>query len=135
MDNTNKQEFGRLGRYIVSGVAATIVHFCALWFNLEMLHMPSAGMANFFAAIVGIATSFIGNRYFVFRHTAENILRQASKFVLVYALIACVHALVLLVWSDLLHLDYRIGFLIAVLLQVILGYIGNKTLVFKHETI
>lgn len=130
-----EKNLAQIRRYIINGLVATAVHFLVLSFNLEVLHMPSAGMANIIAAIVGITASFLGNRYFVFCHTAENIFRQATNFILLYAFIACIHGFVLLMWSDILHLDYRIGFLIATVFQVILSYIGNRVLVFRHETI
>ena len=121
----------QFARYIVNGVIATSVHFAVLSFNLHILMMSSAGVANFCAAVVGITTSFLGSRYFVFGSRDEKILHEASRFVLLYASIAVLHGLVLFVWSDISHFDYRIGFLIATLLQVSFSYWGNKTLVFK----
>ena len=46
-------------------------------------------------------------------------------------MIAVFHGLVLLIWTDWYALDYRIGFLIATVVQVLLSYLGNKLLVFK----
>jgi putative flippase GtrA len=121
----------RLVRYIINGLAATVVHFAVLSFNLQVLAIPSAGLANLLAAIAGISASFLGSRYFVFRSLDESIIRQAVKFGLLYAAIAILHGLVLYLWSDIGRLDYRIGFLIATGLQVMLSYWGNSTLVFK----
>ena len=45
-------------RYIVNGVVATAVHYAVLRFNLGVLHIPSAGLANLIAAGFGIMTSF-----------------------------------------------------------------------------
>jgi putative flippase GtrA len=135
LDAIKRPELVLIGRYIINGLVATGVHFGVLTFNLQILHIPSAGLANFFAATVGIATSFFGSRYFVFCRAEENIWHQASKFVLLYALIAGVNALVLFIWSDMLRFDYRNGFIIATILQLILSYIGNKILVFKHEIV
>ena len=121
----------QFSRYIINGVIATAVHFMVLLFNLNILHIPSAGIANLFAAVVGITVSFLGSRYFVFGSQDEKILHEASRFILLYASIAILHGLVLFVWSDVSHFDYRIGFLIATAFQVSLSYWGNKTLVFK----
>jgi len=38
---------------------------------------------------------------------------------------------VLWLWTDLNHLDFRIGFLLATALQVVLSFWGNKVLVFR----
>jgi putative flippase GtrA len=122
---------GRVLRYIVNGVVATAVHFGVLTFNLRVLEIASAGIANLLAATVGIATSFLGSRHFVFDAGDKPIFQQAGKFGLLYALIAVLHGMVLYGWSDLLRLDYRAGFLIATAFQVVLTYWGNKLLVFR----
>ena len=58
-------------------------------------------------------------------------MTQALKFGGLYGVVAFFHGLVLLIWTDLYALDYRIGFLIATVVQVSLSYLGNKLLVFK----
>jgi len=118
-------------RYIVNGVIATAVHYVVLQFNLSVAHIPYAGVANLLAAVVGITTSFLGNRYFVFRAHAGSLLQQFTKFGLLYACIALLHGTVLWLWTDLNHLDFRIGFLLATALQVVLSFWGNKVLVFR----
>lgn len=118
-------------RYVINGLVATAAHYTALKFNLDVLDFASAGIANLIAAVVGISTSFLGSRYFVFRKTDESIATQAMKFSGLYSAIAVLHGLVLLIWTDWLGLDYRAGFLIATLFQVSLSYIGNKFLVFR----
>jgi putative flippase GtrA len=118
-------------RYIINGLVATAVHYGVLTFNLHVLDMPSAGAANLVAAIFGITVSFLGSRYFVFNKTEGAILSQALKFSGLYGAIAVLHGSVLLVWTDWLGFDYRVGFLIATAFQVSLSYVGNKKLVFN----
>jgi putative flippase GtrA len=129
IDSTGPRQ--QLIRYVINGIVATAVHFSVLTFNLKVLGMHSAGIANMLAAVVGIGTSFLGSRYFVFKKTDGSIIHQASKFVLLYALIACLHGLILYGWTDSWHFDYRLGFLIATVVQVLLSYWGNKVLVFN----
>jgi putative flippase GtrA len=97
---------------------------------IELVGVPSAGLASLVASMFGIAASFIGNRYFVFRSYTTGLRSQAARFVVLYTAIACLHAGLLFVWSDLWGLDYRIGFLLALAIQVVLGFWGNKSLVF-----
>lgn len=118
-------------RYVINGTAATGVHFGVLILCLEVIQIQSAAIANMIAAIFGISASFLGSRYFVFRSRQDPILSQAPKFAVLYASIAALHGAVLFVWTDVFGLDYRVGFLIATFLQVLLSYIGNKKLVFK----
>ena len=121
----------QFARYIVNGLVATAVHFGVLTFNLQVLQMKYAGLANLLAATAGITTAFFGSRYFVFNRRDKTILRQAAKFGLLYAAIALLHGAVLFGWTDVLLLDYRAGFLVATVLQVMLSFWGNKFLVFK----
>lgn len=120
-----------LWRYGVNGIAATAIHYSVLVINLEILRFESAGMANFVAAFFGIAASFFGSRFYVFKKIHENILKQAIKFGSLYVVIALLHGFFLWLWADMCSLDYRLGFLVATLMQMSLSYIGNKYLVFK----
>lgn len=122
--------FWQLVRYVINGLIATAVHYAVLRTGLQVVHLPSAGLANFIAALFGITVSFAGSRWFVFRQTREPILRQAGKFVTLYAAIAVMHAILLFVWTDLWRLDYNLGFAIAIVIQVIGSYFGNRYLVF-----
>lgn len=118
-------------RYVSNGLIATGVHYGVLSVNLQILEMQSAGLANLIAAILGIATSFLGSRYFVFRNHEGGLYRQARSFLLLYAFIASLHGLTLFLWTDVSGFDYRIGFLLATCIQVAISYWGNKRLVFK----
>jgi len=118
-------------RYIINGLIATSVHYGVLKFNIEILNFLSAGLASLTASAFGIASSFLGSRYFVFRKSRESIKFQAIKFSGFYGLIAILHFSVLFVWHDYLGLDFRFGFLIATALQLPISYIANKYIVFK----
>lgn len=129
-----RREVGQAARYGVNGLVATAVHYGVLSFCLEVLKLPSAGLANLVAAGFGITASFVGSRYFVFRRPDEPIGQQAARFGALYAAIGCLHALVLALWTDSLGFDYRWGFLLATGLQMVLSYWGNKRLVFHRPT-
>ena len=118
-------------KYFINGLVATSVHYGVLTFNIVILVLPSAGIANLIAACFGTASSFFGNRYFVFKNYEVSILTQAINFSALYGLIALLHGFFLFLWSDWLNLGYRSGFLIATFFQFILSYIGNKKMVFK----
>ncbi|UUY10025.1 GtrA family protein [Pseudomonas sp. J452] len=120
-----------VGRFVINGLFATAVHYAALIFNLRVLELPSAGLANFFAAWCGIAASFIGSRFFVFRSREAPLARQATRFLASYAAIACLHGLLLYVWTDQLQRDYAVGLVLAAMMQAVLSYLGNKLLVFR----
>jgi len=118
-------------RYVANGLAAAGVHFSVLWLCLVPGQLGSAGVANLLASLAGIAASFVGNRYFVFRAGAEPIWAQLARFWVLYAMLSAMHGLVLLAWTDLLGLDYRIGFLLGAALQAVITYFGGKHWVFR----
>ncbi len=120
-----------LGRFVINGLFAALVHYAVLSFNLRVLEMPSAGLANFLAAWFGIAASFMGSRFFVFRSWDEPLASQAMRFLASYAAIACLHGLLLYVWTDQMQRDYTVGLILASMMQAVLSYLGNKLLVFK----
>jgi putative flippase GtrA len=120
-----------LMRFGINGAAATAVHYAVLHACIEWLRLGLAGAANFLASLFGISVSFLGNRYFVFDGARQPLLRQAMKFAGLYALIALLHGSVMWVWADVYGLNYHGGFVIAVLIQFTLGYLGGKRLVFE----
>lgn len=130
IQNKNILEF-EIVRYILNGVFATIVHYTALVVNIDLIGFEYIGLANFVAALVGITASFIGNRYFVFKSSKSHIVKQTLFFYLLYFFIALIHGAILFLWSDFYDYDYRIGFVIASIVQFILSFIGNKFIVFK----
>lgn len=122
---------GRVMRFILNGLLAAGVHFAVLSACIELALVRSAGAANILASIAGTAASFIGSRHYVFRAAHRPMLGQATRFVALYAVIALLHGATLWLWTDVGGLDYRIGFLLAVAIQVILSYVGNRRLVFR----
>jgi putative flippase GtrA len=126
---------GEIARYVVNGLVATGLHYGVLSFCIEQLRLPSAALANLVAAGFGITASFFGSRYFVFNSRNESMRVQGARFAFLYAAIACLHALVLALWTDAAGLDYRWGFLLATSLQTVLSYWGNKRLVFNRSSV
>lgn len=129
--NDMKLKIEEVLRYVLNGVAATGVHYSVLYSCIEILHFNSIGLANFCASLVGISSSFLGNRYFVFGQRDQKIVSQFVRFISLYSLVAFLHGAFLYVWSDILLNDYNYGFAIAVAIQFLLGYYASKGFVFK----
>ncbi len=118
-------------RYLLNGLAATLVHYSVLSLNLHLFDFRSAGVANLVAAVFGIGASFLGSYFYVFAGAGGPILSRLSRFVALYAAIAVLHGAVLWVWTDHYRADYRIGFVLATVLQMAFSFFGNKHLVFR----
>ncbi|WP_271089474.1 GtrA family protein [Hoeflea poritis] len=120
--------------FVLNGLFATGVHFASLSFLVEIADLRPVGIANFFAACIGIGCSFTGNRYLVFRdRQKESFLEELGRFLALYFAIAVVSATVLFVWTDLGNRSYHHGFLIASAIQFLLSYLGNRYLVFNKR--
>jgi putative flippase GtrA len=125
------RDLARFSRFVASGLAATAVHFAALFVLHRIVGIESAGASNALASIPGITASFLGNRYFVFRALDQTWTGQAGRFVALYTATALMHGLVLFLWTDMAGLDYRVGFILATTLQVGVSYVANRTFVFR----
>jgi putative flippase GtrA len=121
-------------RFVLNGLAATAAHFLTLAFLLHVARLPSAGVANTLAAVIGITVSFLGSRYFVFRAGQQPVLGQFARFWTLYLLLALVQGVILFFWTDLAGLDYRIGFLIGTVVQALGAYVGGKLWVFSRPS-
>ncbi len=117
-------------RYLINGCIATVFHYSVLSLAIEIMKLQSAAMANIIASFFAITLSFVGNRYYVFKVTTQPIFKQFYKFLYFYITIALIHGSVVFIWADHLNFDYKIGFFLAVSIQVILGYWMNKKSVF-----
>jgi putative flippase GtrA len=127
MPNTS----GLIWRFVANGLAATIVHYSALTTFIELFHVPSAGVANGLASVFGIASSYLGSKLFVFT-SSTAVARTLPLFLVVYSAVATLHMTVLAVWSDVWHLPYPVGFLLATTCSMALTFFANRLIVFAH---
>jgi len=74
------------GRFVANIVIATAVHHGVLIFDIRVLDLPSAGLANFLAAWFGI--TFVDSRLFVVRREQSLRLPQAPRFLALCASVA-----------------------------------------------
>lgn len=118
-------------RYFINGLFATFLHYLVLYINIEILLMQFAAIANLVASIFGISFSFLGNKFFVFKDNKPKIANQFFTFTFLYLSIAIIHGVTMFLWADTYDNDYRIGFIIASIIQFTLSYLGNKFIVFK----
>jgi putative flippase GtrA len=123
-----------LMRYVVNGVIATAVHYTVLTIGIEIVHLKSVGFATLIAASCGICASFLGNRYFVFPASGGRFSAQAAKFVVLYGALALLNGSFMYIWSDVHHLDYRYGFVLATAVQFVLSYLGGRFVVFRKAS-
>lgn len=120
----------QLIRFILIGLLATGVHYGLLRLLVDLVHVPSAGVANGLAAVGGIATSYLGNRLFVFRHDGAHGAALV-RFLAVYGLVIGLHTAFLAVWTDWLGWPLTAGFVLATGGSAVTTFLANKYFVFS----
>jgi len=123
-------------KFILNGLLATGVHYVTM---LLLSHYVIAiyAIAYGVASVFGMLTSFLGNKFFVFTSANQNraqyngTFSQLRSFLILYGLIMLICSLLMGVLSDLLHINYNLSFIMALCVQTLLGFFGNKRYVFK----
>lgn len=118
-------------RFLINGMFATALHFGILFSLIEICGLTAVGVANGLASLCGTAGSYIGCKYFVFDRRLPS-MQTLPKFLLLYAAVALVHAMVLTVWSDILCLNYSFGFIISTAIATVLAFFGSRSFVFSE---
>ncbi len=117
--------------FIINGAFSTFVHYFILFVIFDVMNLFTAGVSSLIASFFASLFSFFGNKLFVFNAAINSTTLQITRFTLLYLLVALFHGFFLLTWTDMLDLNYKIGFLLAVSFQVLIGYFGNKYYVFR----
>lgn len=116
-------------RFGVVGLVATLVHYAALTVLVELLAIPPA-LANGLSFCAAVAVSYFGQASWVF-----NVDRKAPQAPARFGLIAVLGLLanvgIMAVSHDMLGLDYRIGFIVSVVIVPMLTFLANKFWVFR----
>ncbi len=120
---------GRGVRFIINGGVATGVHFIGLWLLAEPLGLRPIGLANFIAAAAGVASSYVGNHWLVFRSTRRH-QQTLSRFLLVYGTMTALHGLLMYAWADVFTLPTTLGFVLITGLTAVLNYAAGRWWVF-----
>lgn len=127
----NPLEINQKIKFIISGVVSTLIHFLFLLIGVEIIKISLISISNLFASFFGLSSSFILNRYFVFRKFNKDILITYIQFMFANTLTIIVTSLLFLLWSDILGWDYRIGFLLIYLFIAIINFYLYKKIIFN----
>lgn len=119
--------------FLINGFLATLIHFAALILFVNSAGL-SYGLSNFLSFLVGSISSFLGNKFFVFK--VKNKFRTSSQFIkffFLYLALAFEHGVALYWWSDINEYNYIVGFLLITMLNIIISFIFNKYIIFNAK--
>ena len=115
--------------FVLNGALSTIIHFTILFFLVELNTFEYVSISYFIAAIISIFISFLGNKYFVFQNK-NSFVKDILRFFCLYISLLLLNSLLVYVLCDILKINYQIGFIITLIIQTVLSYLGLKILVF-----
>ncbi|MDA9344674.1 GtrA family protein [Gammaproteobacteria bacterium] len=118
-------------KFIINGLVATLVHF--LFLIAFTSHTPlNYGVSNFLAYLFGSTSSFLGNKFLVFRLSENSkTFSQLLKFIILYAFLAFNHGFALYFWTDVNGHNFIIGFLTITVINTIISFLINKFIIFR----
>ena len=119
--------------FILNGLFATFVHFffLILFVNFTFLNY---GASNLLSFILGSLTSFLGNKFFVFKIQEKGkTYIQLAKFSALYLALAFNHGIALYIWSDINNYNYIVGFLLITILNTSISFLFNKYMIFNAK--
>ena len=122
---------GILLKYILNGLSATLFHYIILRLLLMNFYFEYYASADFIAAFFGICFSYLGNKFFVFKHSSSNHFVQYFIFLIFYFLMMIVHSSIIFIISDIYNVNFNIGFVAATFFQFLFTYYVNKKIIFK----
>ena len=128
-----KKFFEQFSLFIINGLFATSVHFISLFFLVNFSTL-NYGFSNFYAFLCGSISSFLGNKFIVFKVTKNSkIFLQILKFSFLYLFLAIGHGIALYWWSDINSYNYIIGFILIALFNLFISFSFNKYLIFNAK--
>ncbi len=122
-------------KFIINGLFATLVHFLVLLILISFSPL-NYGFSNFIGYIFSITSSFLGNKFFVFKDSNnKHAFTQVIKFIFLYIFLAINSGFALYIWTDINKYNFVIGFLGITALNTIISFLVNKFLIYNptHE--
>ena len=117
-------------RFLFVGGLNTIVGYgvyaLLLYLNVNYL------VANTISTIIGIAHSYLWNRFFTFK-SKNKALKEITKFVAVYTISYVIGMCTLYIFKDKLSISPYIAGLINLVITTLISYFGHKYISFRDH--
>src|SRR3989344_7481420 len=127
-----KEVFSQAVKFAIVGVANTLINLAVLYILTEFLHIHYI-VSAVFAFIVAVTNSFILNKIWTFK---ENIKHKAAsryiKFIIVSIIALVVNLVFLWVMVEYFEMWYMFAQVLAVILNFIINFFGNKLWTFRE---
>ena len=118
-------------RFLIVGILSNLINFLIYGF------LYFFGINLFFASFVGYSVgtliSYTFGRLWVFGEQFASTKRLFISFLVVYITGGIGLSSIILVSTNIMHIDYRISWVIGAIYAVLNNFVGQKLIVFKKE--
>jgi putative flippase GtrA len=123
---------GHAPKFIVVGLAATLVHFLTLTCLVEIARLPWPTLASAIGSVAGIVTSYYGNYVWTFGRTEPHRV-FFGHFVAAYICTMSVNTLLLYLQINFLDFSYVLAFVVATGFSTTMNYVLTRFAVFERK--
>lgn len=121
-------EFGRLFRFGIVGIVATLVYAGATLFAIEILHLAPV-LSSIVGQLTATGVSYFGHSMFSFAVQADH-KTYLSRFLVILLLTFALNASVTWLLSDVLQISHRISVAVVTVLIPLVNFVCNRYWVF-----
>tara|TARA_S200000501_G_C20651152_1_gene667533 strand:- start:221 stop:610 length:390 start_codon:yes stop_codon:yes gene_type:complete len=115
-------------RFIVSGLISSWINF--LVFNSFYLIFKNIILASLIGYSIGLLSSFVFAKIWVFRDNSKRIVKSFFIFCLIYFLGGLEMSLIIIFLNKLVN-NYKVSWLFGALIGALNNYLGSKYFLFK----
>ena len=129
MKKISQENKYQIFRFIVSGLIATFINFIV--FNSLYLISKNIILASLFGYLIGILSSFIFAKIWVFKDKAKKrIFKSFFIFCLIYLLGGLEMSLIIMYLNQLID-NYKVAWFFGVIIGALNNYLGSKYFLFR----
>lgn len=122
-------ELGRLFRFGIVGIAATLVYAGATLFAIEIFHLAPV-LSSLFGQLIATSVSYFGHSIFSFAVQADH-KTYLTRFLVILLLTFALNAIVIWLLSDVMHVSHRVSVAVVTVLIPLVNFVCNRYWVFS----
>lgn len=121
-------------KFCFVGGTAALINYSILYSFVEFLGIWYV-YANLCGGVISAIFNFFANKFWTFRNPelGKKAVRQGIKFVIIISLGVLLNTLFVYIFTDYLHIDYRISWVIATGLVLFWNFGFNRLWTFKNN--
>lgn len=131
-DFNDKNEYIRIFKYALVGVANTLIDWIIYFVLAEFFHVD-AWIANVVGYSVGTCASFVGNKFFTFKAKNTKTGVEFAKFVAVNIVSLVSSTGIIALLTSVLAVNKYIAKIVSTCVSMAINYMGSRFFVFDKN--